>query len=124
MFSSTETTCVYGITIFLMMTFAKNILHFIMETYEKLDFFLCLKMHHAMEVYGRLDMQLHIFLTLAQYEDKRSVSFLVALPPNCTSSEPGVVIWLASQPVWVLWKGEQSHTPVGNQTVISWSCGL
>jgi len=38
-------------------------------------------MHHAMKVYGGLDMQLHIFLTLSLYGDERSVSCPVALPP-------------------------------------------
>lgn len=37
MFSGTETMCVYDITMIIMMTIVKNILHFIMETYKKLE---------------------------------------------------------------------------------------
>jgi hypothetical protein len=36
MFSGTETVCVYGITMIIMLTVVKNILHFIMETFKKL----------------------------------------------------------------------------------------
>jgi len=37
MFSSSETMFVYGITMIILMTVGKNILHFIMEMYKKLE---------------------------------------------------------------------------------------
>jgi hypothetical protein len=63
-----------------MMTVGKNVLHFIMETFKKVEFFLCLKMHHVMKVYGGLAMHVRIFWTLALYGDEWSVSCPVALP--------------------------------------------
>jgi len=50
MFSGTETMCVCDIRMIITMTIVKNILHFIMETYKKLEYVLCLKMHHAIKM--------------------------------------------------------------------------
>ena len=42
--------CVCDIRMIITMTIVKNILHFIMETYKKLEYVLCLKMHHAIKM--------------------------------------------------------------------------
>jgi hypothetical protein len=61
-----ETVCVWHHDDYMMtMTVGKNVLHFIMETFKKLEFFLCLKMHYTMKVYSGLHMHAHIFLTLS-----------------------------------------------------------
>jgi len=65
-----------------------------------------------MTTYGRVKLQLNLFLTSTLYDSERSLSRLGRSTPVPTELEA----WWAPQPVWTLWRSDNSRTSAANRT--------